>query len=108
MKKIFGFTLAEIMIVLIVLGVLAAVLLPAAKKVRPDENVINFKKTNKVFIDAVTELITSDNYFINLDFNYDVDGNNLRSATSKYFVMLLQMCLRLNKIAVQQQKITAA
>ena len=42
MKK--AFTLAEMMVVLIILGVLTAIILPNAYKMSPDEEVMRFKK----------------------------------------------------------------
>lgn len=43
-NKFFGFTLAELMVVLAVLGVIAAVLVPAVFTSMPDENRLKFKK----------------------------------------------------------------
>lgn len=85
MKKLLGFTLAEILIVLVVLGVMAAILLPAMRKTTPDENLLKFKNTHKAFTDTIREMIVSDKYYINSDFNYDVNGNFLRSSVSTYF-----------------------
>ena len=42
MKK--GFTLAEILIVLVIIGVLTMILLPVAFQSSPDEQVMKFKK----------------------------------------------------------------
>jgi len=45
MRKVLkGFTLAEVMIVLTVIGILAGILIPVANNSRPDENVMKFKK----------------------------------------------------------------
>ena len=46
MKYPRGFTLAEIMIVLAIVGVLTAILLPVAINSAPNENVMKFKKGN--------------------------------------------------------------
>ena len=43
MKK--GFTLAEIMIALVVIGVITSILLPVAFNNVPNENVMKFKKS---------------------------------------------------------------
>lgn len=63
MKKNFAFTLAEIMIVLVVIGVLTAVLLPAARNIMPDENVVKFKKAHNTLTSAVREVVTVDKYY---------------------------------------------
>ena len=63
MKKINAFTLAEIMIVLCVIGILTAVLLPAARNIMPNEDVIKFKKAHNTLTSVVRELVTSDKYY---------------------------------------------
>ena len=66
MKK--GFTLAEILIVLTVIGILTAILLPVAFQSAPDENVMKFKKANSTLGTIVRELINADKYYANGDF----------------------------------------
>ena len=58
-KKKHAFTMAEIMVVLGVIGVLTAVLLPVAFNSAPDEEVMKFKKGNKVLTDVIRELVNS-------------------------------------------------
>lgn len=62
-----AFTLAEIMIVLTIIGILSAILLPVAFQSTPDENVMKFKKANSTLGTVVRELVTSDKYYINGD-----------------------------------------
>ena len=62
MRK-FAFTLAEVMIVLAILGVLTTVLLPVAFNAKPDKNIMKFKKANQTLFAAVRQMITSDLYF---------------------------------------------
>ena len=57
-----AFTLAEIMIVLTVMGALAAILLPIMNKNRPDEGVIKFHKANETIANVVSELVSSNQY----------------------------------------------
>ena len=83
MKKVFkkGFTLAEVMIVLSVIGILAGILIPVANNSRPDENVMKFKKAHATLANVIHELVTSDDYYTEGDLgkkkNGDlVDGTN--------------------------------
>ena len=75
MKKILkGFTLAEVMIVLTVIGILAGILIPVANNSRPDENVMKFKKAHATLMNVVHELVTSDKYFKNGDLGLKANG----------------------------------
>lgn len=65
MKK--GFTLAEVIIVLTVIGFLAAILIPVAFQAAPDENVLRFKKAYNTLGTIIRELTTSDKYYLNGD-----------------------------------------
>ena len=58
MKK--GFTLAEIMIVLQVIAVLTVILLPSARNVMPNKDVMKFKKAHNTLYTAISELVNSD------------------------------------------------
>ena len=59
MKKFKGFTMAELMIALVVLGVLVAVVTPAIMKTRPDKNKMMIKKAYYVVEGIVTNLINN-------------------------------------------------
>jgi len=72
MKK--AFTLAEVMIVLTVIGVLTAILLPVARQSMPDENLMKFKKAHNTLGTVIRELVTSDKYY--LDGDLGVKPNN--------------------------------
>ena len=72
MKK--GFTLAEIMIVLSVIGILTAILLPVAFHATPDENVMKFKKGHNALLSAIRELVNSDKYYLDGDLGVRYDG----------------------------------
>ena len=63
MSKKFGFTLAEIMIVLVVIGVITGILIPIAVQSLPDENVMKFKKAHTTFGNVIRESVTSDKYY---------------------------------------------
>ncbi len=72
MKK--GFTLAEIMIVLSVIGILTAILLPVAFHSTPDENVMKFKKGHNALLSVVRELVNSDQYYLEGDLSVRANG----------------------------------
>ena len=71
--KFKGFTLAEVMIVLTVIGILAGILIPVANNSRPDENVMKFKKAHATLANVIHELVTSDKYFCNGYLAYKAD-----------------------------------
>ena len=75
MKK--GFTLAEIMIVLAVIGILTAVLLPVAINSSPNEDIMKFKKGHNALLSAIRELVNSDKYYLDGDLGIRADGQLL-------------------------------
>lgn len=62
-----AFTLAEVMITMAILGILASVLLPAVSKVRPNENKALFKKAYYVAERVVGELVNDDKLYPLMD-----------------------------------------
>lgn len=82
MKKL-AFTLAEIMIVLMVIGILTAILLPSARQAMPNENVMKFKKGHNALLDGIRELVYSDKYYLNGDLAVKPDGTLLSSSVSE-------------------------
>ncbi len=79
--KVFGFTLAELLVVLAVLSVVAAILLPTVFSSMPDENRLKFKKgyyTLKRTIDAMVNseayTTTEGNFGVILNDNEDAPG----------------------------------
>ena len=81
MKK--GFTLAEIMIALTVIGVITSILLPVAFNNVPNENVMKFKKGNATLAKVINELVTSDKYYKDGDLGVKADGSYVEE--SNYF-----------------------
>ena len=79
-----GFTLAEIMIVLSVIGVLTAVLMPVAFNAAPDENVMKFKKANSTLGTVIKELVMSNRYYDNGDLGMKAGGTLLEAKTEYY------------------------
>ena len=83
MKKLFlkkGFTLAEVLIVLTVIGVITAMILPTAFQSTPDENVIKFQKANSLLYQVVNDLVTSGKYYCNGDLGLKTPDCTLVSA----------------------------
>lgn len=72
-----AFTLAEILIVLVIIGVLTMILLPVAFQSSPDEKVMKFKKAHNTLLTAVKELVSSDEYYQNGDLGLRADGKLL-------------------------------
>ncbi|MBO6087691.1 type II secretion system protein [bacterium] len=58
-----GFTLAEVMVTLVVLGVLASIVLPTISKARPNKNKAMFKKAYYVAERIVYELVNDDDLY---------------------------------------------
>ena len=87
MKK--GFTLAEIMIALVVIGTITSILLPVAFNNVPNQNVMKFKKGNATLAKVINELVTSGEYNAQGDLAKDNKGNLINSYAnieySKYF-----------------------
>lgn len=69
-----AFTLAEILIVLVLIGVLTAILLPVAFHAAPDENVMKFKKGHNLFATVIRKLVTSDKYYQDGDLGIRANG----------------------------------
>ena len=81
MKK--GFTLSEIMIALVVIGVITSILLPVAFNNVPNENVMKFKKGNATLAKIINELVTSGEYYTPGDLGIKKDGSLVEDY--KYF-----------------------
>ena len=79
-----AFTLAEIMIALVVIGVITSILLPVAFNSVPDENVMKFKKGNATLAKVINELVSSGEYYKEGDLSTTANGTELNSKAS-YF-----------------------
>ena len=94
MKKS-AFTLAEIMIVLTVIGILTGILMPIAFHSAPDEDVMRFKKVYNTFTTAIRELVNSDKYYLDGDLGVKPDGSLVDSQ--QYFCQTLSDVLNHKK-----------
>ena len=82
MKKQKAFTLAEILIVLTVIGILTAILMPIAIQSAPDENILKFKKANATLGTVIRELVNSDRYYLDGDLGVKADGTQITGAAN--------------------------
>ncbi len=106
MKK--GFTLAEILIVLVLIGVLTMVLLPMAFQSSPDEAVMKFKKGNNTLLTAVKELVSSDEYYQDGDLGIRANGqliDGTHNGDITYFCNSLADILSTKRVNCSENKI---
>ena len=85
MKK--ALTLAEMMIVLTIIGVFCAILLPIARKNTPDQDLAKFKKASNSMLTAIREIVSSDEYYALGDLGIKPDRNLVDDP--KYFCKTL-------------------
>ena len=90
-----GFTLAEIMIVLAVIGVLTAVLLPVAINSTPNEDIMKFKKGHNALLTAIRELVNSDKYYLDGDLGKKPDGSDVEDT--KYLCYTISEILNIKE-----------
>ena len=79
MKQKSAFTLAEVMIVLVVIGVLSAILIPTAIKSKPDEAKMKFENTLSSIATTTREVVSSDEYFLDGDMSKKINGTSSTS-----------------------------
>lgn len=102
MKRKIGFTLAEVMITIAVLGVLAAILIPAVMNTSPDQSKVMFKKSYYTLEKTVQAMINDDTYYPaeqidagtgkSLGFNYATisAGMNVPAGNNKFCYLFSQ------------------
>ena len=99
MKK--AFTLAEILIVLVIIGVLTMILLPVAFQSSPDEDVMKFKKGYNTLGTVIRELVSSDKYYQNGDLGTRANGTVIdgkHDGDYKYFCESIADTLSTKKV----------
>ncbi len=67
MKKYLGFTLAELMIAMLVLGILLAVTMPIMSQKKVNKNKMFIKKAYYAATEAISELINDDSIYATID-----------------------------------------
>ena len=82
-----GFTLAEVMITMTVIGIITAIIIPVAMHTKPDENIMKFKKAHNMFCQLISTLLNSDKYYLDGDLGTKFDGTGVvnNSSTAAYF-----------------------
>ena len=96
-----AFTLAEIMVALVVIGVITSILLPVAFNNLPNENVMKFKKGNATLAKVVNELVMSDRYYKDGDLGVKADGevvNGKHEGDYKYFCSTFADVVQVKKL----------
>ena len=98
------FTLAEILIVLVIIGVLTMILLPIAFQSSPDEQVMKFKKGYNTLATVIRELVTSDKYYQNGDLGIKSDGVQIydNDNTRTYFCETFADTLKTKSVNCQK------
>lgn len=62
-KKILAFTLAELLLAMSIVGIVAAIILPAIRNLAPNREMIMFKKAYGVFTRVVNEMINDEELY---------------------------------------------
>ena len=70
-----AFSLAELAIVLTLIGIFAAVVVPIVFHLMPDTDLVKFKKANITLGKAISEVVSSGKYFSPGDLGKDPEGN---------------------------------
>lgn len=92
MKK--GFTLAEVLITLAVVGVLASLLIPSLKGLTPDKNKVMFKKAYSTLENVISTLVSDETYYPSSETGTNTDDSTtvskgfnftLKDSTPSYY-----------------------
>lgn len=83
MKKT-GYTLAEILIAIAVVGVIAGLLLPMVGKIRPDMNKMLFLQTYDSIVQVTSKLASDERYYKPDDLDWDYSKYPLLDVDNKY------------------------
>lgn len=83
-----AFTLAEIMVALVVIGVITSIILPVAFNNVPNENVMKFKKGNATLAKVINELVSSGEYYKEGDLGIKADGTLINGKQTDDFKYL--------------------
>lgn len=96
-NKKFAFTLGEVLVTLMIVGVIAALIIPIIKNVQPDRQKLMFKKAYTTVERVVTELINDDYLYsetsddVGFDNTNDVEVNGETYGGDSKFCRLFSM-----------------
>ena len=93
-----AFTLAELMIAITIIAILAVVMLPNMNRITPSEALAIFKKTNTDLHNAIRELVTSDKYFFYGDLGTTNKGDLITDSNPEYFCNSLADLLKTKSV----------
>ena len=105
MKK--GFTLAEVLITLTVIGIITAVIIPVAMHSKPNEKIMKFKKAHNTLFQVISTLVSSDKYYLDGDLGVKSDGTRLAGEYNDYFCSTIGDVLTHKKISCSTDSTTA-
>lgn len=86
-----GFTLAEVVLSIVILGMLSAILIPVIRKALPDNNKVMFRKSYSVLEAAISDMINDDQAYPatkNGFSNTDITGTVVPSGFDKFCYLL--------------------
>ena len=100
LNKLKAFTLAEVIITLVVIGIIAAVVIPVAIQSKPDENIMKFKKAHNTLYQTIKTLINSDKFYKDGDLGIKADGTRAgyTEADATYFCKTVADILSTKKV----------
>ena len=75
-NKLKAFTLGEVLVTLLIVGVIAATLIPTLKNIQPDRQKLMFKKAYTTVERIVTELVNDDYLYSETDDAVGLDNTN--------------------------------
>ncbi|MBQ8635875.1 type II secretion system protein [bacterium] len=99
-----AFTLAEVMITLVVVGILTGILMPVAFHSAPSKNIAKFKKANATLNTVIQELIRSDKYYKDGDLGMKADGTLVKDKT--YFCQTFADVISTKSVACSSFDVT--
>ena len=83
-KKIFGFTLAELLLALSIVGIVAAVVLPGIKNIQPDREAIVLKKGYMTLTRTISSMIINDDLYPEVSDNSLISSNFANTHAVSY------------------------
>jgi len=89
-----GFTLSEVLIAMVIMGVLAAILIPMVQRTAPNKSIVMYKKAYNSLLTAVVNMINDDNNYSASNVNTNLNNMQIGfqytalTATPTYYSTL--------------------